>query len=156
MMTALETFWRARTPRERLLMSLVVWLALFVGAPLMLWQAASGYKYEASAALERAQALRAAVSRLDPALVAKAPPTQGGARDMATAEANALGLSVTRIEPAGPDRLKVSFAPGDSLAVLTWIDRMTRAGHVVEAAALVRVQESDLVQADVEIRAAGP
>jgi type II secretory pathway component PulM len=151
----LGSWWRARTPRERLLISLAGWLAFIVAAPLMVWQAASGFRHDSEAALARAQSLAAAVDGLDPELVARAPALRGSPQEVALAQATALGLTIAQVEETGPGRVRVRFEPGDSLAVLTFIDQVTRAGFTVDRTALVRVDEGGLVQAELELSGAG-
>ncbi len=155
MSEALGSWWRARTTRERLLISVALWLAFIVAAPLMAWQAASAYRHDATVALDRAQNLEAAVARLDPALAAQAPATRGTPQEIALAQAAALGLTIAQVEDSGPGRVRVRFAPGDSLLVLRFIDQVTRAGLTVDRTALARVDEAGLVQAELELSGAG-
>jgi type II secretory pathway component PulM len=148
---AVAGWWRARTPRERLLISVAGWLAFIVAAPLVVWQAASTYRQDGEAALVRAQDLAAQVGQLDPELVAQSPGLRGAPQEMILAQANGLGLTVAQTEDTGPGRVRVRFGPSDSLAVLRFIDQVTRAGLTVDRTVLVRVDDAGLIQADLEL-----
>jgi type II secretory pathway component PulM len=152
---AVASWWRARTPRERLLISIAGWLLFIVAAPLMVWQSASAYRQDAEAALSRAMGLQAEVARLDPALVAQAPNQRGTPQEIILAQATGLGSTIAQVEETGPGRIRVRFAPSDSLAVLTLIDQVTRAGLTVDRTALVRADEGGLVQAELELSGPG-
>lgn len=154
MTEALATWWRARTERERLLLSVTLWLALVIAAPLAVWQAAASFRAEAGAQLARAESLRDLVQRLDPALVGGPPQTGDTLQALVRQEASERQLRLARVEPAGPDRVRFVFEPGDSLAVLTLIDALTRAGLAIDRTSLVRVNDGTEVAAELDVRGA--
>jgi len=151
MRETLEAFWRARTERERLLMSATLWLSLLAAAPALAWQSASHYRSEAGQRLQRAETLHAQAVAIDPALVAARPRTEQDLKDFVGARALSLALSVARVERQGPDRLRFVFEPGDSLAALRLVEALTQAGLSVDRVALVRVDGSDLVAAELDV-----
>jgi type II secretory pathway component PulM len=147
-----EAFWRARTERERLLLSATLWLSLLAAAPALVWQSASHYRSEAKQRLQRAEALHAQAAAIDPAaLVAARPRTEQDLQDFVGARALGLAMSVARVERQGPDRLRFVFEPGDSLAALRLVEALTQAGLSVDRVALVRVDGSDLVAAELDV-----
>lgn len=155
MSEALGSWWLARTPRERLLISVTLWLAFVVAIPLALWQAASTYRHDAGVALTRAETMRDLVGRIDPVLIGAPVPVGATVQEIAATEATALGLRFAQVTASGPDKISLTFAPGDSLAILTWIDHVSRAGLSVERTSLVRMDEAGVVQADIELSRGG-
>lgn len=155
MMEQLATWWRARTERERLLLQVGLVLLLVIALPLLLLQSANAYRARAGADLASASSL---LTQVQTYAAARAQPAQGGApssdgtpRGEAVATAQALGLTISRIEASGADRARVVFEPGDSRAMLRWLERMTRAGIDVRATRMLRVSGSESVQAEFEI-----
>jgi type II secretory pathway component PulM len=151
----LASWWRARTPRERMLIGVAGWLAFIVAAPLVTWQTAHGYRADGEAALRRAQSLAETVAGLDPQLAALAPAERGSPQETVMRVTGALGLTVAQLEEIGPARIRIRFGPSDSLAVLQFIDQVTRAGLKVDRSALVRADETSLVQAELELSGQG-
>jgi type II secretory pathway component PulM len=156
MIQLLIAFWRARTPRERRLLQGAAILVFGVLAPLWAYQSASAYRAHAAAALASARAVQGDVRRL--AAAGAGVPLQeiasdGTLRGLAVALARANGLTVSRIEPAGPDRIRLALAPADSRKVYRWIDAVSRRGAAVEQTTMRRSGEGDEVIAEFEIAA---
>jgi type II secretory pathway component PulM len=149
------TWWRARTGRERLLVSITLWLSLVIAVPLLVWQGAASYRVEAAARLARAESLRDLVARLDPALVRRDPLVGDNLQAFVRQEAAARRLRLARVEQAGPGHSRFIFEPGDSLAVLTLIDALTQAGLTIDRTRLVRMNDGAAVAAELDVRGAG-
>lgn len=148
----LEAWWRARTPREHTLIKAAGVLVFAVLLPLWALQAASTYRAEAAQSLQAAQALAADVRALTndqggPAL----PQNDGTPRGLAFAAAQALTLTVARVEPMGGDRVRIVFEPAASKPVFQWLDVMNRRGVLVARTQIVRVGEGDVVAAEFDL-----
>ena len=155
MMEELASWWRARTERERVILQAAIVLLFVILAPLLVLQSANAYRARAAADLVSAQSLLKDVQTYAATRSAPAPGggsvSDGTPRGEAVATAQAIGLTVSRIETTGPDRARVVFEAGDSRAMLRWLERMTRAGVEVRATRMVRVSGGDAVQAEFEI-----
>jgi type II secretory pathway component PulM len=154
MMDQTAAWWRARTTRERLLLQASAILAFGVLLPLSAFQTANAYRVEARAALQDAQGLAADVKRIAAASAQGAPPmpeNDGTVRGIAFAAAQAHGLTVARVEPAGPDRVKIAFTPAQSVLVYRWFDTVTRRGLFISASSMTRAGEGGLVTAEFDV-----
>jgi type II secretory pathway component PulM len=150
-------FWRARTARERLILK---GGAVLIGIllPLLAYQGAATYRTKAAAALSSARSVQADVRRLaapGAAGIARDAVGDGSLRGIAFALAQANGLTVASIETAGPERVRVTLEPADSLKVYRWIDAVSRRGAALEKTELQRVGQTpgggDQVTAEFEI-----
>lgn len=154
-MAQASIWWRARTARERLLLQAAAVLLFVLLTPL--WAYSSAAQFRAAAAAERvsAQQVHENVTRLASAAGTRPsgafPGSDGALRGLAMAAAEAEGLTVSRVEPAGADRVRISVAPTASLAIYRWIDSVSRRGAFVSSAALTRSGEGDLVAAELEL-----
>jgi type II secretory pathway component PulM len=154
MILQLIAFWRARTPRERRLLQAAAVLIFGVLGPLWAYQAAASYRAQSAAALAGAREVQANVRRLaaaDRTHALPPIPTDGTLRGLVLALAQAEGLTLTRIEPAGPDRLRVTFEPADSIKLYRWIDAVSRRGAAVEQTTMRRVGPGEAVAGEFEV-----
>jgi type II secretory pathway component PulM len=153
MIASLAAWWRSRTSRERLLLSGAAVLLFAVLAPLLAWQGASGFRASAAAELAGAREIEANVARIGAGAgaMARAPASDGTLRGRAMAAAEAGGLTILTIAPSGPDRLRVTFAAADSLAVYRWIDAMSASGAFVASTRITRSGEGEAVASEFEI-----
>ncbi|MGE0597329.1 MAG: type II secretion system protein GspM [Hyphomonadaceae bacterium] len=155
MIAHLASWWRARTARERMLLQGAALFVLALLLPLASYNAALRFRAAAAAELSSAAEVRANVARLAEAAGTEAssdfPGTDGTLRGLAMAAAEAEGMVVSRIDQAGPDRVRLSVAPVSSLAIYRWIDAVSRRGAFVSQTALVRSGEGDLVTAEMEL-----
>lgn len=123
-------------------------------APLGAFQAASAFRAGAAADLASAQAVAAQVKRLEanraqagPAL----PQNDGSLQGLAFAAAQAHGLTIARVEPAGPERVKVIFEPAPSSLAYRWFDALVRRGVNVTRSVITRAGDGDLVTAEFDL-----
>lgn len=154
MMDQLSHWWLARTSRERLLLMTCAVLIFGVAAPLLALQASGGYRNDARAALGAAEDVARDVAKVSAMRsrqgAAALPGDDGTLRGLAVSAAESQGLSFARIEPAGPERLRVTFAPSPSPAVYRWLALIAGRGVVVSKTSIVREGDA-LVIADFEI-----
>lgn len=159
MMGQLAPWFATRTPREQLLLQAGVVIAI-LAALWLGWQTAAGYRASAAADLASAMQLRDDAARLRaiPAAVGHVTPaaSDGTPRGAATAVASQFGLSPSRIEPDGPNAVRISFQSAASQNLYAWIDAVERAGFAVSRIAIIRAGEDDLVQADASVAARRP
>ncbi len=160
MIGAVASWFRARTPREQLLLQIAAFIIVIGGGLTWGYQSANIYRAEAAADLASAVQLRDDVGRLatlnaGPAAVTPAA-SDGTPRGAATAIADQFGLAPSAIEPDGPTGVRISFAPASSRAIYSWIDAVERAGLVVTRISIVRAGEGDLVQGDASLTARKP
>jgi type II secretory pathway component PulM len=151
-------WWRARTAREQLLLRGLFVFVFVILAPLAAFQLASSYRASAAADLAGAenlagqvQSLAKASGRSGPAL----PQNDGSLQGLAFAAAQAHGLTIARVEPAGPERIRVIFEPAASTLVYRWFDTMVRRGVSVVRSAIVRAGEGDLVVGEFDLSRTG-
>ncbi|MBL8549594.1 MAG: type II secretion system protein M [Hyphomonadaceae bacterium] len=148
-------FWRARTAREQLILKGGAVIVFGVLLPFMAFQSASAFRAKAGNDLKSAREVQANVRRL--AAQGSAPTeaaSDGSLRGIAFALAQANGLTVSRIETAGPDRIRIALEPADSLKVYRWIDALSRRGAALEKTELRRIGAQggvDQVAAEFEI-----
>ncbi len=159
MMRAASSWFASRAPREQILLQAGAAVAL-LAALWFSWQAASGYRAAAAADLASAMQLRDDVARLRAIPVAAAQAasatSDGTPRGAAIAIATQFGLSPSRVEPDGPNAVRISFQPAASQGLYAWIDAVERAGFAVSRIAIIRAGEGDLVQADASVAARRP
>lgn len=149
-------WWRARTARERTLLQGAGVLVFAVILPAWAYVSAASFRRDAAEELASARRVETQVARL-----AEAGATAGAAdavgdtsiRGRALAAAQGASLVAQRVEPGGPDRVRIVFEPADSLAVYRWIDQVGRSGAIVTQSSIVRVGETDLVRAEFEVAA---
>lgn len=158
MSARLGAWWRARTPRERVLLQVCAALAFGVAAPLWVFGAATSFRDAAATALTQAeaahrgvQALAASGARAGPAL----PAHDGSLNGLAFAAASAHGLTIERVEGASADRLRVVFAPAQDVRVFAWLDEMARAGVAAPRSSLMRAGPQGLIRAEFDLARAG-
>lgn len=150
-MEQLAIWWRARSGRERRLMQGAAILVLGVLLPAWAYLSAVSFRAEAAARLANARQIETQVAR-----IAEASQTQSAGdseadvslRGRVLASAQAAGLTAARLEAASADRVRVSFEPASSLAVYRWIDSVSRSGAFVGRTTIVRVGDSELVEAE--------
>jgi len=154
MMAWLMSWWRQRTGRERLLLQVAA--ALIVALlPVALFAGASRYREAAAAELHAATKLGADIQWMrDHAPLVTAQEAEGGLRGAAIASAQQAGLTIARLEPAGPDRLRVAFAPANSVSIYRWLDAVGRRGVFVARTAITRRGDGDDVEAEFDLAAA--
>jgi type II secretory pathway component PulM len=158
MIDQLAAWWRARTAREQLLLRGLIGLVFVVLLPLGAFQLASSYRASAAADLAAAQSLSAEVKRLENATARAGPPlpqNDGSLQGLAFAAAKAHGLTIARVEPAGPERVRVIFEPAASTLIYRWFDAVARRGVAVSRSAIIRAGEGDLVTGEFELTRAG-
>lgn len=156
MRAALERWWTARTARERRLLTAAGALALAV-SPLLAYQAANRFRGEGAAELAAARSLLKDAETLSYLASQAAPPVDGpvtedrSARGVATAMAQAYGLTIERLEQVGPDRVRLTLLEADSVQLYRWIETIGRRGVVVRKAVILRTGEAGLVTGDFEV-----
>jgi type II secretory pathway component PulM len=147
MIDGLKAWWRARTERERaLLTGLGVVLGL-VMAPLAALQAASVYRAQAALELAAAQrlandvaGLRAPAGGGDSAGAAAIATHDGTTQGLAFAAAKAQGLSIARVEPLAGDGARIVFEAAPSGQIYRWFDMVVRQGVQIQRSQITRVQ----------------
>lgn len=145
---ALQTWFDARTSRERLLLrGGAVVAAACLGIAIYL-QAAS-WRAAAAADLLAAQALLRDVGEIAAAPAPTAP--SGDPRSIALAAAERAGIVAARIEPVGADGLVIGFDGVDSRAVYQWLAIVERDGLAVRRTAISRAESGLLVRAEFEV-----
>lgn len=138
MIDLIVSWWRARTMRERLLLQAAAVFVCAVLIPLAAYQGAARYRADAAADLAAARAVQQDVARLAAAGVTPAIAGDDTLRGIALALAAETGLTPERIEPAGPDNVRVTFAAADSLRVYRWMEGVGRHGVQLRSTALTR------------------
>jgi type II secretory pathway component PulM len=149
-MEQIAAWWGARTARERKLMQGAALFVLMILTPAWAFLSAMQFRDEGAARLAAARAVQADVARLAESAVA-APGEGGTLRERVLALAQANGVAPHALEAADEARVRVAFAPADSLMIYRWVDAVGRTGAVVSRSAIVRVDESDLVTAEFEV-----
>ena len=134
-MTALLTWYRARSARERRLLLLMLCIALPVLAWLLVWRPVDSALTAAwdrhAEAVERHGQVMAVVEALE-GTTRPAASTTGGPLNAVAGEAAArVGLTLASAAPHGPDRASVSVAAGDPRTMLTWLRGLEEQGVVV-------------------------
>ena len=160
MIGAVSSWFRTRTPREKLLLQVAAFIVVLGGGLTWGYQTANAYRAEAAADLASAVQLRDDVGRLatlnaGPAAVTPAA-SDGTPRGAATAIAGQFDLAPSAIEPDGPTGVRISFAPASSRSIYSWIDAVERSGLVVTRMSIVRAGEGDLVLGDASVSARKP
>ncbi|MBI1251675.1 MAG: hypothetical protein GC189_09415 [Alphaproteobacteria bacterium] len=148
---------RRRSARERLLLSVAGALIFAIVLPLRAYSSALAFRAAAARDLDAAQELRAEVARLAQAGPSAGTPAggDGSIRGRVTTIAEQQGLEISRIEPAGPDRVRVRFEPASSIRVYRWMHAVGRSGAFIASTAMIRTGEGDTVTAEFEV-ATGP
>jgi type II secretory pathway component PulM len=149
-----EQWWRARTGRERLLLRGAAILILAVLTPLWAYLAAGDFRADAAARLASAREVAAQVDRIAAAAQTRAAMPAGSLATRLQTLAQASGLAIARIEPRGEESARIAFEPADSLLLYRWMDQVGRGGDFIASSAIIRVANSDLVQAEFEVREA--
>lgn len=150
-------WWRARSSRERMLVTAAAIFAFGVVLPAAAYQGAAAYRADARAALAGAREVEADVARL----IELGPPRPQLARDdtslrgLAQAHAQAEGLVFQRLEPRAGGRIQVVFEPAESLRAYRWIAAMQRDGAIVHSTLMTRIGEGGVTSAEFEV-ATGP
>lgn len=154
MNTQLAAWWRARAPRERLLLRIAGGLIGLVLLPLVVFQAASSFRQQAGADLSAATSLRAAIAELAAAAPKAPPPLPGNDQSLqgkTLAIASQYGLVAERAEAIGPERLRVLFAVAHPDDVNRFLMALTQHGITVRRTVLTRSGEVDAVVAEFEV-----
>lgn len=149
MNTNLNSWWQARSSRERRVVTLGAAFGLLVLAPILIYGEVAEWRTKAAADLASARAIHADVVR-----IARAGPPrrqEGDARGIVSSAAATYGLTIARLEPVGADGLVVVFGVSDSRTLYQWIDAVGATGLIVRRAAIVRADEGPLVTAEFEI-----
>jgi len=157
-MNAAAAWWRARTGREQLILRVGAGVIALALVPVWAYVTAASFRRDAAADLASARLIETQVARLAEASRAQGAPmadADPSVRGRALAAAEATGLEPARIEPAGPERVRIAFQPADSLSVYRWIDQVGRRGAYVARTSITRIQDSEQVQAEFEV-ASGP
>ncbi len=150
----LETFWRARTRRERTIVQAAAVLVFAILLPVWCYLMAAKFREDSASELRGAERVQSQVARL--AELRKNQPegfagTDQAIRERILASAEAGGLAILRLENAGADRVRVAFEPAESSAVYRWVEAISRRGGLVQSSAVVRVGDSDQVNAEFEV-----
>jgi general secretion pathway protein M len=136
-MTGLATWWRLRSRREQVLLSVMLALAavtlawLLVIRPLgdALSQARERHA-RAVVALATARAQGGIITRLEQR---RTPPLEGTLQSVVSMEAGQAGFALTRLTPDGDNRVSLSMAAARPQAFFAWLDRLEASrGLVVE------------------------
>lgn len=152
MMERLAAWWRARTPREQVIVRGGAFIVGVIVLPVWLYLSALSYRADGAAELAAARQLEANVARLAEASAA-APAQAGGdqsLRGKMLAAAQTTNLVVARSEASG-DRERIVFEAANSLAVYRWIELVGQGGAFVARTDIVRVEGGDLVRAEFEV-----
>lgn len=147
----LSAWWRARTGREQRLLQGAAVVVFAILLPVWAYLSAAAFREAAATRLASARQIEAQVARIaevSRSHAAGAPTADASLRSRALAAAQAASLTPARVEANSGDRVRITFEPADSLAVYRWIDRVGRGGGYVARSTIVRVQDSDLVQAE--------
>jgi type II secretory pathway component PulM len=149
----ISAWWRARTPREQLLVRIAAILIFLICIPAWAYLGASAYRAEAAARLETARQVESQVALLAAADqgAAATPSDDPSLRGRLLAAAQTVGLTVSRVEASGPDGVRVAFEPADSVLVYRWVAIVGRSGAYVARSTIVRVDDSELVTAEFEV-----
>ena len=150
-MSALAAWLRARTPRERLLLQIAAGLLFAILLPVWAYLTAANFRNEAGTDLANARRIASQVELLSESRQAQGGGGTGSVRERTLAAAQATGLTPTRLEDAGADRLRVVFQAADSVAVYRWVEAVGRRGALVSGSAITRIGSSDQVNAEFEV-----
>jgi type II secretory pathway component PulM len=150
MMAQLGAWWRQRTRRERLMLQGLGVLAFAILAPLWAYQSAAAYRDGAGADLAEARVIKAQVGELA-GDEAGSLNSDGSVRGVALAAAESLGLNVERVEVLAQNRLRITFAPANSVRVYRWLDLIVRHGLHVSRTSIVRVEGGEEVRGEFEL-----
>lgn len=141
-------WWRARQPRERLLLQILAWLIVAL-IPLAALQTAHTYRSQMSAELAAAQALQRDVSGLiaAPGGQAQAWPAAAasGLSSLVQAGAQHYGLTLQTVEAMGEAQVQVVAAPADSERLYQFLRALLRRGVTATHVAMTRVGDGDTV-----------
>jgi type II secretory pathway component PulM len=148
-MNLLAAWWRARSSRERLLMRGAAVLALAVLAPSWAYLAADRYRAEGAVRVQEASQIANQVEDLERIGAAAGRP-DASLQEKLLAAAGAHGLSPPRFEAAAPERVTVVFAASDANLVQRWMGDAAMRGVLMTRTVIVRVGESNLVDAEFE------
>lgn len=152
------SWFRSRTAREQLLLTLAAFIVLGGGGLLLSYQAVASYRATAAVDLASAIQLRDDLLKLKTlegsVAASPAPASDGSVRGVVVAAASQFGLMPTRIEPDGPTGIRTAFEPANAQRVYQWVDAVERAGLVVSRIVLVRAGEGDVVEAGATIASA--
>lgn len=140
MMVELQSWWRARSRREKLLIGvmfalaggMLLWLAVVVPVDDALVTARARH----AAAIERNAGIRAAIA----VLAQKRPPAVpvSGALDQIVAtSAGEAGFTLDANTAAGADGTAITIATARAPALLAWLDRLEQQGIEIESLQLV-------------------
>lgn len=132
----LRALWRARTPRERWLIALMLALLALVAVWLLVLRplgdikAAARQRHEAAvAALADARADAAAIGALE----RRRPAPIAGPLDIAVARAAAeAGFQLSRLQAEGAGRVALTIDAARPQALFGWLGAMERRGLIVE------------------------
>ncbi len=155
MMDQIAAWWRARTQREQRLIQIAAVLGLLVLLPAWAYFGASSFRAEAAARLASARQVETQVAQLA-AAARDAPAVPAGdetLRGRVLSAAQAAGLTASRVEASGPERVRIVFEPADSVLVYRWIAAVGRSGAYVARSSIARVNDSELVAAEFEVSA---
>ncbi|MBI1338679.1 hypothetical protein GC169_00500 [bacterium] len=155
-MTNPVTQWfERRSSREKRLIGALVGAAVLIAAPLAAFRVASDYRAEGERRLQSAVALLRdadALAALGPGGEAPVALNAGGSiQSAATAAASEAGLVLSRVEPAGPDAVRISIAPASALGVFEWVSAVQSSGGEITRIVLVRAGDGDLVSTDATV-----
>lgn len=154
MMARLGEWWRARTRRERLLLQIAaVFVCVFV-LPGWVYFGVSAYRTASANELAAAREISAHVTRLGEQVRAQRASfvgVDGSVRERALVAAQESALTIARFEDAGVDRVRVIFEAAGSVAVYSWVEAVGRRRIAVVRSTIVRLGESEQVNAEFEI-----
>jgi type II secretory pathway component PulM len=148
-------WFRSRSARERLLITIALGAIFLVIGPLFAYRAASTFRAEAAVELQAARTLERDVAALVGAVGAvPGVAGDGSLQGLATANAGALSLQTAGIETVGSGGFRVSFEPARSIDVYRWMEAMTKRGAFITQSAIVREGDGDLVRASFVVSSA--
>jgi type II secretory pathway component PulM len=153
MIAPVVTWWRARTPRERVLLQVAAALLFAVALPLAANQQASAYRARAIADRVAAQELVRQVEALATTVDVTnlTSPIQGTPQEVAQTIAQSLGLAILVVEPVNDNKIRIRFAPANPLALMRWIEQITRNGITISASSMTRQGDTELVEGQFDV-----
>lgn len=139
-MSALRTWFDARSRREKRLLLVMAALALltavWAGIIRPVGDGLSDARERHADAVDRFGDTEARVDALHAATLHRPLPLTGTLADTVRARADAAGFTLASLDPAGRDRVRVGIQSARAGALIAWLARAEAAGILVESATL--------------------
>lgn len=139
-MTALRTWFNARSLRERRLLLVMAALAavtiLWAGIVRPVGDALSSARERQVAAAVRLGETRAAIDSIKTVRATRAQPLPGALQDVVRTEADQAGFALETLDPQGAQRVHATIRSARPGALTAWLARLERIGILVETATL--------------------